>query len=380
MKIVLLIAVLLFVTGCVKAETKHDDFVAERMAKAGKPGLASVVISKGKIKSENYFGYADLTKNKKVDADTIFNIGSVSKTFTAVAVMQLADQGKINLDEDINKYIDFKVQNPYYIDSKITVRMLLTHVSTITNNWMWVMQGMLKEGDPEITLAEFVKGYLSEDGKYYHKNNFLKKMPGENYFSYSNPAICLAAYIVEKISGEEIEEYCKTNIFTPLNMNNTSFFYKNLDMQNVAVPYEKALWFYKKKELYSAPFYPAGFAKSTARDMGQFLIMIENKGEYNGKRILSERSYAEMTAINKNVSPDEWEDQAVVFQYKDVAGKRFIGHTGGLYGISAMMYCNMEDEKGVILLMNGSWKNMFDGNRMNEKEIREIFFHLYENE
>lgn len=356
---------------------RFEKEISELLKRSLKPGLAAVKIENGELKKEYYIGYKNIERKELVTDSTIFNIGSISKVFTVIGVMQLVEKGELDLDEDINNYLDFKVKNHYFPNSKITLRMLLTHTSTIDNNWIYVMSPLLKEGDSDCSLKDFIKGYMEEGGIYYHKNNFLKREPGTKYFKYSNTAVCLAAYIVERKSQMDFEEYTRKFILIPLEMNNSSFLYKNLDKKKIAMPYEYFLWKYFRKELYSSPFYPAGFMKSTAKDMANLLIMISRKGKFKNREIMKEETFEKMIECQKNVKSDDWDEQALIFQIKHQNGYKFIGHTGGLYGIATMMYYSPENDKGVILLMNGSWKNMFEGNRMKEKEIRKIFFKIY---
>lgn len=364
--------------GCmVLSKNREDETTETLMKQAGKPGLAVVVIDKKHMHEEYYFGYKNIKKQEKISSQTVFNTGSISKMITAIAVMQMVEAGKIDLDEDINTYLDFKVENPYYRNSKITMRMLLNHTSTIDNNWVYEMAWMIKSGDPVITLREFVKGYLARGGKYYHKGNFVNKKPGENYFRYSNPGIALAAYIVEKTANEEFSAYVTKNIFKPLEMDSASYYFKNMDTEMIARPYERFLGIYLDKGLYSAPFYPAGFMKCTACDLGKLMEMVAGEGKYKDRVILGREYFADMIKADENVKPDDWDRQGLVFQHKYVRDARLVGHTGGFAGIAAIFYYSFDSERGIILLMNGSWKDQFDGNRMNEKEISEIFFRFY---
>lgn len=352
-----------------------DSFVMERITKASKPGAAIAVVREGKIVFVKGYGYAHLGKKVEMTEDTPVTIGSLSKVFTAFAVMQLKEAGKLDLDEDVNNYLPFKVRNPYYPDTPITLTMLLTHTSGISDNWFQALWWVMGQGDPKIRLGEFVKGYLTKGEKYFHRNNFDRTEPGTK-FGYSNIGVCLAACIVENVSGMEFEEYCRKNIFEPLAMHNTSFYFRNLKLQT-AMPYEKiGGLFYKQMGNYSAPFYPAGFLKTSANDLGKFLAMLENKGKYGSIKLMCEETVQEMLTPWEGVIPDHWDRQCLMFQNKRIEGRNYIGHTGGLWGIASVMFYDPEREIGALILTNGGWVSFSEHDRMKEKPIREIFLRL----
>jgi CubicO group peptidase (beta-lactamase class C family) len=229
--------------------------------------------------------------------DFILNIGSISKTITGTALLQLWEKNKFNLDEDICKYLPFKVRNPYYPTDVLTFRQLLTHTSSLNDGSNY--KESYSCGDPEISLGEWLKEYFTPEGKYYVKEeNFNNWKPGEK-FEYSNVGFGLIGYLVEMISGKPFDDYCRLNIFDPLEMDKTYWFLSELDQANLAVPYARIsrekninkkligssdkVGSKKNKDfiplcLYSFPNYPDGLLRTSVRQLSRFLITLINNG------------------------------------------------------------------------------------------------------
>lgn len=355
-----------------------DRFIIERLEEADKPGLSAVVVRDGDIILERSYGYANLEKKTPVTPGTLFTLGSLSKTIVAVAFMQLYEQGLVGLDEDINTYLPFEVRNPYFKDKAITARMLLTHTSSIGSNWPGVLYPLLQEGDRSITMEDFVEGFFKPRGRYYYKMNFVKSEPG-TAFNYSNPAVTLLAYIVAQVSGQNFDDYCIEHIFGPLGMDETSFFSEKLDAEKIVLNYKKNMGSnYKDVGHYYSPFYPAAWLITSAPQLASFLAMAANGGEINGARILKEETVEIMMTVQEHVAPKNWDKMLLIWQKRFRGGRELIGFTGGIRGVSTMMFYDVETKTAVILLMNGEWKKFFDYDRLNETPIREILFRLFE--
>ena len=161
--------------------------------------------------------------------DAIMNIGSISKTFTATAAMQLWEKGMLQLDVDINKYLDFKITNPKYPDKPITIFQILTHTSSIQDGKAY--HESYSCGDPTQSLHDWIYNNLNPDGTYYYQgSSFGDWSPGTNT-KYSNVAFGLLGLIVEKLAKKPFNEYCKENIFKPLGMINTGWFLREVDYE-----------------------------------------------------------------------------------------------------------------------------------------------------
>ncbi len=142
---------------------KRDDFILERMRTDHVPGLSAILVARDKIIWEKAYGWADVDQKIPMRVDTVQNIGSISKTITATAVMQLWEKGRFGLDDDVGRYLSFTVRNPRFPDDPITFRQLLTHKSSIKDGPAYGQSYAC--GDPKIRLKEWIQGYLMPGGR-----------------------------------------------------------------------------------------------------------------------------------------------------------------------------------------------------------------------
>jgi len=329
-----------------------DGFIEAKMEVLEAEGMAVAFIRDGKISWSKNYGYADVEAGKKVDDGTIFQIASVSKLITGVAVMQLYEKGLIDLDASINRYLPFGIVNPNFPEEQITVRMLLQHKSSLIDNEpVYRSTFTIDSGapDPEMTLEELARNYYLEDGDLYDPaENFSEIHPGGEQ-SYSNIAFGLLGFVVEQVSGQAFNAYCRENIFLPLGMASTGWFSTEINAERMAVLYDGEI----RLKPYGVASYPDGGLKTTIIDFSKFLIAIMNGGEYGRQRILK-------TATVKEMMPDNPEDNLVwvpdVFSelFVDTNGRPVPGHLGGDPGVSTFAGFNPLNGTGMIVFMNGA--------------------------
>jgi len=278
------------------------------------PGTYVKIIKDGKVVYDDKYGFIDIDKKKPIEENSLYRIFSMTKPITAVAIMSLYDQGKLNLDDKVSKYIPEFLDTQVYKDldgkhsfepqkTPLTIRHLLTHTSGIPYGWESsytdsiynVRQHMRKDW----TLEEMTKDIATIP---------LKFQPGTKY-NYGL-GIDIAGYIVEVVSGEKLNNYFKTVIFDPLKMNDTRFYIPEEKREQLSELYtmdengkliivsdpnmEKVFGSAKPPRLLLGG---AGLI-STLNDYETFCRMLLNKGELNGKRILSEKA-AEMIMTNQ---------------------------------------------------------------------------------
>ena len=154
-------------------ESSIDSIIEKKMSESGTVGLGAAIIVDKKVVWIKAYGYADKDNKVPFTPNTIINIGSISKTFTGVSLMQAVEDGRVSLDEDINKYLPFKVINPFLPNEKITLRNLSTHTSGITDRSPIYEKAYHYGADSPEPLEEFLRNYFKPNGKYYSKDNFL---------------------------------------------------------------------------------------------------------------------------------------------------------------------------------------------------------------
>ena len=278
------------------------------------PGTYVKIIKDGKVVYDDKYGFIDIDKKKPIEENSLYRIFSMTKPITAVAIMSLYDQGKLNLDDKVSKYIPEFLDTQVYkeLDGKhsfepqktpLTIRHLLTHTSGIPYGWESSYTDSIYNARQHMrqdwTLEEMTKDIATIP---------LKFQPGTNY-NYGL-GIDVAGYIVEVISGEKLNNYFKTVIFDPLKMNDTRFYIPEEKREQLSELY--TMDENGKLIIVSDPNMEKNFGSakppklllggagliSTLNDYETFCRMLLNKGELNGKRILSEKA-AEMIMTNQ---------------------------------------------------------------------------------
>ena len=278
------------------------------------PGTYVKIIKDGKVVYDDKYGFIDIDKKKPIEENSLYRIFSMTKPITAVAIMSLYDQGKLNLDDKVSKYIPEFLDTQVYkeLDGKhsfepqktpLTIRHLLTHTSGIPYGWESSYTDSIYNARQHMrqdwTLEEMTKDIATIP---------LKFQPGTNY-NYGL-GIDIAGYIVEVVSGEKLNNYFKTVIFDPLKMNDTRFYIPEEKREQLSELY--TMDENGKLIIVSDPNIEKNFGSakppklllggagliSTLNDYETFCRMLLNKGELNGKRILSEKA-AEMIMTNQ---------------------------------------------------------------------------------
>lgn len=327
------------------APDELDAFLLETLQETRAPGLSAALVADGAVQWAGAYGIADEDSGADVATDTAFMLASVSKTVTAVALMQLYDDGLFDLDADINDALDFDVHNPAHPDEPITYRQLLTHSSSIDDNWDTMLDYYV-EGDSSVGLGAFLADYLDPAGAEYQ--------PGANYHSwapgtgsvYSNIGAALAGYMVEALSGVPFDDHCDARIFAPLHMDHTGWHLEDFEVVDVAIPHAP-----DPVPHYGYPDYPNGQLRSSASDIGAFLAAFANGGiSADGTRILQATTVDEMQRVQ---FPSLDPSMGLIWWHTDVGGAPVIGHNGGDLGVSTDMYFRGGETRGFVALFNG---------------------------
>ncbi|VVB62331.1 D-aminopeptidase [uncultured archaeon] len=251
------------------------------------PSMSACIINNTTIVWKKGYGFYDMEQQKPANEHTIYVIASVTKTITSTALMQLYERGFFQLDDDINMYLPFILRNPNFPNDPITIRMILSHSSSLATDplaYHWFNYSH----PPPIPWypSPWLEEYLLPGGVFYTPEIWdATHRPGE-YMQYANINFDIVAYLVQLLSGQPFYEYCDDYIFTPLGMIHTSFRLPDLPIDDVAVPYLYENKTYVKLHYYQLLHYPIGGLMTTVDDLSHFLIAHMNHGIYNGTRIL----------------------------------------------------------------------------------------------
>ena len=329
-----------------------DRVIRLQLWAAHMPGLSAVTVDREGIVWQGTYGWARVYQRRPVTADTLFYLASVSKTVVAIAVAQLWEQGLVDLDAGINRYLPFNVQHPLFPDSPLTVRMLLTHTAGVRDNWSVLNRLYVCGRDSPVSLHELVAGYFVPGGRWYAAGaNFTAQAPG-SAFAYANMGAVLAAYLVEAVTGIDFADWCAAAIFEPLGMRATAWLLADVDRSLLAMPYGWVMGVYLPYGLYAYPDYPDGALKSTAADMARLLLMVMGDGACGECVVLEAATVAELRRVQfPQINPD----MGLLWYYKQQGGRRLLGHNGSERGVATDMFYCPESGVGVLLLLNGNW-------------------------
>ncbi len=330
-----------------------DSTIRAIMAAEHIPGVAALVFQGDQVVWTGNYGYANIERGLEVADTTIFQLASISKTITATAVMQLWENGLIDIDADINDYLPFEVKNPYYPDSIITTKMLLCHTSSIDRRDATWIDDIMWGSDYPFPLGEYLEDYLDPSGAYYSILNYLNCRPGYCGM-YSNYAYALVGYLVEIVSGIPFEQYCQDSIFIPLGMEETSWFLANLDTNNIAMPYDYS-GVYIPYGHGGWPVYPCGSLRTSAAHLARHVMMFMNFGELDGVRILDSATVEFMRIEHFPDAPHAVDQNQCIGWHEMVWEHGLFGHTGGGLGTSTWAYFDADENIGFIQLTNSDW-------------------------
>lgn len=331
--------------------------IRQRMDEAGLVGLGAAIIVDRKLVWTGGYGFADQARGVPFTADTVMNIGSISKTVTGVALMQAVQDGKLSLDEDINRYLPFHVANPAFPDTPITLRQLATHTSSLTDRWAVYRDTYHWGGEADESLGDFMRGYLVPGGRHYAAENFLKVRPGIHR-EYSNIGAGLAGYIVERAVGEPLDRYTRRTIFQPLGMDRSAWRLADVPAGTHSTLYVGQSGLSIPIPPYGLTTYPDGGVRTSVNDLSRFFIALLDGGQYQGKRILSPEATADMLRFQYTAGhhPDNVElsekNSGIFWSTKFNVTR--IGHGGSDPGVRTEMLSDLSHDTAVVLMVNTS--------------------------
>ena len=321
-----------------------DAIFTEQVEKQHIPGAVFVFVKDGRVFFSKGYGFANLERRQRVVPEqTIFRIGSTSKVFTANAVVQLADRGRIRLQTDVNRHLTkLKVAATY--PEPVRVAHLLTHTAGFDEIRPGT-QGPSAEG--VLPLADFLRTRLVR-----------VRPPGET-IAYSTYGITLAGLLVEEVSGMSFESYLAKNIWQPLGMDRTSITVPAPLMDDLALGYEYVNGTNQPQAYEWYHTTPASSINSTATDMARFMIAHLQNGRLGNSRIMSERATRDMHRRHATGDP-RLPGFAYGFYEDDHQGLRMIEHGGNMAGFSSLMVLLPERNAGFFMVNHHENSNLRD--------------------
>jgi len=294
-----------------------DTLITAQLAKEHIPGAVFLLVQNGKVG----YGFGNIERLKRVDPETtIWRIGSISKVFTATAVVQLADRGRYRLTDDVNRYLTrFKV--PATFPEPVTFEHLLTHTAGFDE---------IRPG----TRAETAAGVLSLGD--FLASKLIRLRPPGRTISYSTYGVTLAGYLVEQVSGMDFESYLTRNIWLPLGMTRTNIVVPDSLRADLAQGYEYDNGANKPADWEWYHTTPASSINATAADMGRFIIAHLQNGQYGNTRIMSANAASDMHRQHMTSHP-KLAGFTYGFYEEHTNGERLLEHGGNVEGFSAQL-------------------------------------------
>ncbi|MCS7386696.1 MAG: serine hydrolase [archaeon GB-1867-005] len=329
-----------------------EKFILEKMSETRIPGLSIAIVKEDELAYVRGFGFKDLSSGVSVTPRTLFGIGSVTKSFTALAILKLVEEGKVNLEDSIEKYVPLRIR-PF--GEEIKIHNLLTHTS----------------GIPALAYAEaFIRGVLGLDGHWLpvatpddiitfmkEADKWVHCKPGEKFF-YLNEGYVLLGYIISKVSGIKYEEYVKEKILKPLKMNRTYFSKVEVEADgDFATPY-----IVDKNGKHVPSRFPYGITSdggliSNVIDLSNYIKMYIGRGEFEGKRIISKDLLEVMETEHIRLPYELFGGESYGYGWGIIPnfyGYKLINHSGSVLVHTAYVGYVPEKKIGVAILANSS--------------------------
>lgn len=328
------------------------------------PGMALVVSQNGKIVYENYAGYRDIEKQLPVTKDTVFGVASITKSLVALAIMQLRDAGKLQIEDKVAKWIpELRLPDPD-VTRQLEIRHLMSHTSGLPGMSL-IHEARAKSilNDPD---GEYLFGDIPYDKnrEICNVDDLIKRISETDFtlldspgtvFNYSNEGYGLLQAIIEKASGMDFIPYMETYIFTPLEMDNAYFLHSDIEkLDNVA-----ELYAYKKgkQKIFHSPvwwdvahIYTNGSLKCSALDLLKYMDVYRLDGNVNGVQIVSEKSIQEM--MTPFIHLPNGGSYGLGLEIEKLGNLNYFGHGGSIKGVSSNFKVVKEKDLTACLLIN----------------------------
>jgi CubicO group peptidase (beta-lactamase class C family) len=319
-----------FLDGVMPLQLRREDIA----------GAVISVVKDGKVLFEKGYGYADIAKRVPVSPDnTLFRPGSISKLFTWTAIMQQVEQGKLDLDRDVNDYLDFKI--PPAFGKPITLRNVMTHTPGFEETIQELFVGDEKHLTP---LGEYVKAHLPE-----------RIYPPGTTPAYSNYATAMAGYILQRVSGEQFDDYIEHHIFKPLGMNNCTFRQPLPDSLKGQMSNGYVVASQPARHFEFVNTEPAGSSSVTAANMTHFMLAHLQDGTYEGAQILRPET-ARLMHSRQFANMPEMNAMALGFYEETRNGHRIIGHGGDTEYFHSDLHLIPDANVGFFISYNSAGK------------------------
>jgi CubicO group peptidase (beta-lactamase class C family) len=370
-------------------------------------GMSAIAVRDGDIVQSIHLGVSCHTRQIPVCGETHFRVASISKTFTAIAFMQLVEQGLADLDQDISTILGYGVSNPFFSQTSITPRMLLSHTSSLNDSdaYSAFLMDTYYRPDP-LPIRELI----SATGKAYNEDIWLNKNPG-SFFQYSNLAYGILGTLIEIISHTRFDQYVRENILLPMQITGSFNIQHIKDHDLIATLYRanNGNWIPQFDNLPENPpvpkeldnyipgyngliFSPQGGLRISPADLSRVMIMLMNNGTWHQTQLIKQSTVQTMLEQQWEYDGTNGDSYNNLFtcwglglhltgnnQFENLFnGLSMVGHSGNAYGLISSMYFDKDKKWGFIFITNGSKNPFLSGQRspfyLMEEQVFEALF------
>lgn len=342
-------------TASQKARTGIEPLIEEWLAETGVPSLSYVFMKGDSIHAKGALGYANLKRKVLADTLTFYSTGSNFKSVTASAILQLHEKGLLNIEAPINNYLKHPIKT---MDGSepIKVKHLMSHQSGIPSSFrsrrLWTRNAK--------------DLFFNEIGVLLEPNS-----PPEALYQYCNDCFALLGEIIENVSGRRYEDYVFDNILKPLGITSYGFSEPTAEMmEDMALPYHMRYNKPYPMDFVRSDQYPSGDLYLKSTDMARFLLMHLNKGEYKGKRLLSEKSVKMMHS--PQIKVEEQFYYGLGFGIEEIDGKYYPYHQGSMPGYLSVFRMDTNSKMAVYLATNVT------ASALQEKQLNALLDKLFQ--
>ena len=309
-------------------------------------GMSVALIRNGELVSIDGYGLRNVAEDLPMTGDTVMPIGSITKTFTSLALAMLADEGKLDWDEPVKTYIPWLRLNSEILTENVTARDLMCH----------------RTGTPKYDLQAIYAATDDKEEMVRSLEHLQTFAPFRTKFMYSNQMVSLAGYLVDVLSGSSYEDFVRERIFAPLGMTSSDFEADSLSKyENTSRGYVFAGEFIEPPYMHLGAFAPSGAIVSSAEDMAKFAMFQLGDGTWNGKRLVSEAMLGEVHSHQMIGTPYFWDFEEIqcaeygLGWFTDIyRGRKMINHGGNTNGFSAQMTLIPSEKFAVVALSNAT--------------------------
>lgn len=339
-------------------EAFFDGFIPFQIGQSNIAGAVIAVVKDGAVVFAKGYGYADTSKKTQITPEkTLFRPGSISKLFTWTAVMQQVEQGKLDLDRDVNDYLDFKI--PLAFNKPITLRDIMTHRTGFEETVKDLFVASIEDLYP---LSQYLQSHMPS-----------RIYPPGVTPAYSNYAVTMAAYLVERVTGLSFNDYVEKYIFKPLEMHNSTFRQPLPDTFKTSMSNGYMLGSVDPKPFELIQAAPVGALSASAIDMTHFMIMHLQKGRYKDRQVLKPE-----TAIQMHARQEGWPEainaMCLGFYEQSQNGYRVIGHEGHTILFHSKLFLNLDANTGLFISYNSAGQSKLDPCAIVVDEFMDRYF------